>query len=190
MRQETPGRARTTGRRPGPDSTRAEILRAASAAFATTGFNETSVRAIAATAGVDPSTVLHFFGSKDGLFRAVISDVALATRPFAAALQQQASGRELVRLYLAMWEGEAGSAIRAMIRSSIASERAVHLLRASLEHNILQAIPSTDALGAELAAAHLMGIALGRYIAELPQLAQADIDTIASRVGPILDTYL
>ena len=40
--------------------------------FAATGFAGTSVRAIAAEAGVDPALVHHYFGTKDDLFLAAL----------------------------------------------------------------------------------------------------------------------
>lgn len=36
------------------------------------GFDRTSVRHVASAAAVDPALVLHYFGSKDELFRAVV----------------------------------------------------------------------------------------------------------------------
>src|SRR5436309_7394484 len=61
-----------TGRRPGPSTTRATILEAARRRFADRGYDATSIRAIAAGAGVDPGVVMHFFGSKDALFQAAV----------------------------------------------------------------------------------------------------------------------
>ena len=56
------------GRRPGTPDTREEILGAARDLFAASGFAATSMRAIAARAGVDPSLVHHYFDSKADLF--------------------------------------------------------------------------------------------------------------------------
>jgi AcrR family transcriptional regulator len=180
----------TTGRRPGPDSSRAQVLDAARLSFAAAGYEGTSVRAVATKAGVDPSTVLHFFGSKDGLFRAVISDVVPALDPMVTALRCRADGSELARLYLDMWDSEAGSATRALIRSSIASDQAVHLMRENFAEHILRAVPDLNPLGLELALTHLIGLAIGRYITRLPELCRIDIGTLAVLVGPTLNTYL
>lgn len=48
-------------------STRARIRDAALARFASDGFQQATLRAIAADAGVSPALILHHFGSKDGL---------------------------------------------------------------------------------------------------------------------------
>jgi TetR/AcrR family transcriptional regulator, regulator of cefoperazone and chloramphenicol sensitivity len=48
-------------------TTRARIRDAAIELFGATGFEKTTVRAIAERAGVSPALVIHLFGSKDGL---------------------------------------------------------------------------------------------------------------------------
>ena len=57
-----------TGRRPGESGTRERIADAARVLFAEQGFDRTSVRAVAAKAGVDPALVHHYFGTKQRLF--------------------------------------------------------------------------------------------------------------------------
>src|SRR5687768_10927277 len=60
------------GRRPGSPDTRAGVLTVARERFATQGYAGTSVRAVAAEAGVDPALVHHYFGTKDDLFLAAL----------------------------------------------------------------------------------------------------------------------
>jgi AcrR family transcriptional regulator len=52
------------------------LLREAQTAFASSGFNATTLRGIAAAAGVDHTLVIHHFGSKESLWRAVIERLA------------------------------------------------------------------------------------------------------------------
>jgi len=121
---------RIAGRPAGNGSTRADILESARRAFATGGYNGASVRAIAVDAGVDPSTVIHFFATKDGLFQAVIQDVAKASAPLLEALCSPVSGTELVKIYLTIWDdADSGPAMQAIIRTSFGSERAMELFR-------------------------------------------------------------
>ena len=166
-------------------------MRTARIAFGATGFDGTSLRAVAVKAGVDPSTVIHFFGTKEGLFEAVIQAAVPAYKPFVEALQRRASGAELVEHYLQMWENDqSGGAMLAVIRTSLTSEKAVKLLRETLTKQLLRAASYADAIYAEIAISHLIGIGMGRYIVHLPELKRADISTIAERVGPVLDHYL
>jgi AcrR family transcriptional regulator len=62
---------RRLGRRPGERETRNEILNAAEKAFARDGYDNTSLRQIATRARVNAALVQYYFGSKEGLFRAM-----------------------------------------------------------------------------------------------------------------------
>ena len=62
--------AKRAGRRPGNSGTREAILEAARRQFADLGYDRTTLRSVAAEAGVDPALVVHFFGSKQQLFLA------------------------------------------------------------------------------------------------------------------------
>ena len=64
---------RRSGRRPGNQDTRSAILESARNAFAEKGFDQSSIRAIAAAAGVDAALVHHYFGTKEKLFLAVLN---------------------------------------------------------------------------------------------------------------------
>jgi TetR/AcrR family transcriptional regulator len=61
----------------GEGSTRDRILAAAMTAFGSDGFHATSLDALASTLGITKQTVLHHFGSKDGLLSAT-TDAAAA----------------------------------------------------------------------------------------------------------------
>ncbi|MDE2570837.1 MAG: helix-turn-helix transcriptional regulator [Sphingomonadales bacterium] len=55
--------------------TRVAILEAAQDAFSTRGYSQTGVRDITAAAGVNPALVSRYFGSKDKLFEAALSEL-------------------------------------------------------------------------------------------------------------------
>jgi AcrR family transcriptional regulator len=54
--------------------TRRAILAAAQAEFATRGYAQVGLRELAAAAGADPALVRRYFGSKEGLFEAVLGE--------------------------------------------------------------------------------------------------------------------
>ena len=58
------------------------MLRAAYSSFANFGFRAATLRKIAAAAGVDPALVIHRFGSKEALWKAVIEKQTLYLMPF------------------------------------------------------------------------------------------------------------
>lgn len=85
-------RKATVRRQPGrpgkgvPDGA-ALLLRSAQSVFANHGFKAATLRKIASAAGVDPALVIHRFGSKDALWKAVIERQAQYLGPFIADIK-------------------------------------------------------------------------------------------------------
>ena len=98
-----PGARRRGGRRPGSSRSRQKILEVARLAFPANGYAETSLRGIAREAGVDPSLVVQLFGSKAGLFAAVVewpfdaSEVATQIRDVPAREGRRVHGAHIHR---------------------------------------------------------------------------------------------
>ena len=84
---------------------RARIRDAALARFGTEGISGTSVRAVAADAGVSPALVVHHFGSKEGLRQAcddyVLDSIRSGGEAAAEALGEVLNAATPVRRYLA-----------------------------------------------------------------------------------------
>ncbi|MFC0528756.1 TetR/AcrR family transcriptional regulator [Phytohabitans kaempferiae] len=77
-----------------PDLTgRARLREAALRLFAEKGFEATSARAVAASAGLSPALVIHHFGSKEGL-RAAVDDEVLGR--VGAALRDVDTGGDVM----------------------------------------------------------------------------------------------
>jgi AcrR family transcriptional regulator len=86
------------------DGTRAAILRAARARFASDGYQRATIRAIAADADIDPSMVMRYYGNKAQLFAAAV-DVHLRL-PDVAQIPRDQLGRTLVAHFIKRWEGD------------------------------------------------------------------------------------
>src|SRR6185312_11738095 len=72
VQDDTAGRpARRAGRRPGDSGVAETILDVAEAEFAARGYEGTSLREITDKARVNQALVRYYFGSKEGLYRAV-----------------------------------------------------------------------------------------------------------------------
>ena len=71
---------KTPGRRPGRVSSRGVVLDAARARFARYGYDATTIRGVAADAGVTPGLVMQFYGTKERLFAAAILDIHTSSR--------------------------------------------------------------------------------------------------------------
>ena len=184
------------GRRPGSSDTRAAILAAARTSFAASGYNASSVRSIARSAGVDPALVHHFFGTKRELFVAALElpvDPATVVRGLLAD-GVEGVGTRLVRTLLALWDSPEGAVFIGLIRSAATDESAARMVREFLADAILgevaTAIGSDDPrLRASLAASQIMGLAMARKVIGVEPLASADPDRIAAAVGPTVDRY-
>lgn len=69
------------------------LLRCARQRFAKQGYAATSVREIAALAGVDPALMAHHFGSKEGLWTAVVDQLAAQLAPLIEMTKQLRNSR-------------------------------------------------------------------------------------------------
>jgi AcrR family transcriptional regulator len=186
------------GRRPGPSGTREALIEAARARFAESGYDGVSLRSIATDVGVDPALAIHFFGSKEKLFREALgwpfdpSEVALRVIGSADGLV----GDRLARVFLGLWEDPAtGRPLQALIRSAMTHEQAARLLREFLEgllfRRLAQGLQGPDRdLRINLAASQLIGVAILRHVLVIEPLASAGIDDLVARLAPALNSHL
>lgn len=187
------------GRRPGGGDARADILIAARELFASDGYEKASMRAIARRARVDPSLIVHYFRSKEGLLREAL---ALPVSPAQllsdglAGVRDDEVGVELVRLIIGVWEQPAiRPRLQSMLRTAISHDVAMTLLRQTLQHTVIAAVSrlvddDSAQQRAELIAAQMAGLALTRYLIGLPTLAAMTVDEVAEAVGPSVQHYL
>lgn len=95
---------RPVRRRLGAEERKAAILAAAHAAFAATPYADVSVPDVARAAGGSPAIVFHYFGSKEGLYAAVLAasldDLARRQAEADAALPPNTSARDRVRTWV------------------------------------------------------------------------------------------
>ncbi len=187
------------GRRPGDSGTREAILVAARSLFAQQGYDRASVRAIAAEAGVDPALVLHFYGSKDGLLAEAI---ALPVEPAQVLADRLANvppervGEELVRRVVTRWEQPLVRAhMLGVLQTGFSHPTAMRAVRELLQGTVIAAVSAlvddeSAHRRAELVAAQMAGLAVARYILELPSIATLSPDDLARAVGPSVQHYL
>jgi AcrR family transcriptional regulator len=193
---------RRTGRRPGKQDTRRQILTAARASFAEHGYDRATIRQIATGAGVDPALVHHYYGTKEDLFRATIEAPIDPAAVLPTVLQGDLDhiGERLARMFLGIWDDPvSGPAIRALVRGAIGNETTAGLLREFFATQIVRRVtheigadepPETGALRASLVASQMFGLALARYIIGLQPLASMPTDAIVPLIAPTLQRYL
>lgn len=187
-----------TGRRPGTSDTRDQILAVARRRFATRGYDATSLRGIATDAKVDPALLIHYFGTKEGLFTAATGLPTGLSEVFAGQQGQTLRdfAESLVRSYLRFIDGDQSrNAILALVRSAVSNDKAAAMLREFLAAELLPVIASRTGhenapLRAGLVAAQLMGVAMLRHVVRLDPVARATPDEIVALVAPVIEHYL
>jgi AcrR family transcriptional regulator len=187
-----------TGRRPGTSDTRDQILAVARRRFATRGYDATSLRGIATDAKVDPALLIHYFGTKEGLFTAATGLPTGLSEVFAGQQGQTLRdfAESLVRSYLRFVDSDQSrNAILALVRSAVSNEKAAAMLREFLAAELLPVIASRTGhenapLRAGLVAAQLMGVAMLRHVVRLDPVARATPDEIVALVAPVIEHYL
>ena len=187
-----------TGRRPGASTTRAEILTAARASFAEVGYDRTSVRGVAARAGVDPALVHRFYGSKDDLFVAALAGAMNPDERIPEVVEGDVGtlGERLIGYFFSVWEQPPGRDVMiAMLRSAATNEHAATLLREFISGEVLGRIAASlgeadSDLRATLASSQLLGLAMIRYVVRIEPLASAPPEILSAAVAPTLQRYL
>jgi len=190
-------RGERTGRRPGPSTTRKEILGAARASFAAFGYDRTTIRGVAADAGVDPALVHRFFGSKDELFAAALANAMTPGERIPELLEGDVGqlGERITRYFLSVWEAQPSrDVLIGMLRSAATNEHAATVMREFFSQEVLgRMAPSLGAdarLRTTLVNSQLLGIAVSRYVLRIEPLASASPETIVAAYAPTLQRYL
>jgi AcrR family transcriptional regulator len=147
---------------------------------------------------VDPALVHHYFGTKEQVFAAAIE---LSFEPAIGVAELFAQGPEgagarLARFFIQVWENPVTRApLLAVIRSAVTNETAAATLREFVLRKLVERVAGElnvpdPGLRAELAASHLVGIAILRYVVKVEPLASADVEEIVERIAPALQRYL
>lgn len=189
---------RRPGRPAGASDTRERILTSARQLFAQNGIDKTSIRAVAAAAGVDPALVHHYYGTKEQLFAAAIHvpiDPMEILRPLRDTPVENL-GYTLLCVLLPLWDSELGKGFIATIRSLLAGSE-VGLLRSFLQEVIAVEVgarvdnpPGSGLIRVQFVASQLVGVVVARYIIELDPFKSLPVEQIAETIGPNLQRYL
>ena len=178
---------------PRSEGTRRAILDAARATFAARGYERATIRAVAAGASVNASMVMRYFGSKAGLFTAVVTmDLQV---PDLRSVPASRRGELLVRHFISRWEDPVhDDELMALLRTAVTSETVAGQLQAVLSQLVTEPIAALgDEQAAErgtLIAAQLLGLALGRYILRFEPLVALSADDVVAAVAPSVQRYL
>jgi AcrR family transcriptional regulator len=166
--------------------TEARILDAATQSFLAAGYERTTIRGVASSAGVDAGLVMHYFGSKQELFRRVIDaapgPAEVSGTPAQAAEQILAS----LANRLANEPVSSLTVFRSMLTNAEAAS-AVRDVIARYQAQIAETIPADDAsLRAAVISAIDLGLIVFRYLMKSDELAAADPAHVISLLRPCM----
>lgn len=188
---------RRAGRWRSGEQSKQRILQFARELFNEHGYDRTTVRAIATAAGVDPAMVFYFFGTKQGLFSAVV-EMSGTVPPaidsiFAGGLD--GIGERVVRTLVENLDKSDRTPLVMLTRSAPGDPRSEALLREFIDREItgrLAALLDTPdaALRAGMVNVQILGLAVARYIVHLEPIASASVDELVATFGPLVQHCL
>lgn len=178
------------GMRRSSEDTKAVILAAARENFAKAGYERATIRAIAADANIDPSMVMRYFGNKEGLFAAAAEiDLQL---PDVTAVDRDQIGALFVGHFMRRWELD--EVLIVLLRSSATNADAAQRMRVMFASQLLPTIaaisPDQPERRAGLVATQMLGLALCRYVLQLPPVVGMSHEETVQWLGPTIQRYL
>ncbi len=197
MTASNTGRKRP-GRPAGNSNARERILDSARDLFARNGIRNTSIRSVAAAAGVDSALVHHYFGTKEKLFAAAVHipiDPQDVIGPMREVPVEQL-GHTIPSILLPLWDSEIGAAFVATLRSILTGSE-VNLFRTFIQDIIGVEVGSrvdnprgSGIVRIQFVASQLIGVMMARYILELEPFASLPAQQVADIIAPNLQRYL
>lgn len=175
-----------------------QVLEAARAAYGARGYLNTTVKGVAAAAGVTPDVVKRYYANREALFAAAMR---LPVDPAASIAQLLAPGidglgERMVRVTLRMLDDpETREQLADLAKAGAGASKATASLREFLESalvdRVVRALGVPDArMRVTLATSYLLGVATSRYVLALEPLASATEDEIVALVGPAVQAAL
>ena len=175
-----------------------QVLDAARAAYARRGYLNTTIKGVAAAAGVAPDVVRRYYDNREALF---VAAMRLPFDPAMSIAQLMAPGMDglgerMVRVTLRMLDDpETRDQLAEMVRDGAGASRATASLREFLEAEVvdraavLLGVPDAR-MRVTLATSYLLGIASMRYVLKLEPIASATEDEIVRLVAPAVQMAL
>jgi AcrR family transcriptional regulator len=186
------------GRRPGESGARAQIAAAASRQFGQRGYAQTTIRSIAAEAAVDPSLVIHYFGTKQRLLSEVI-DLGFDPKTIVASIIDGPTterGRRLAVFVVDLLKNPRyGAAFTALLHSATSEPHAAVLWRERIQQSVFLPLAQElemdhPELRAALAATQTFGLVVTYHVLKMEALVTLSDAELATHIAPTLQRYL
>jgi AcrR family transcriptional regulator len=189
---------KSRGRPPGNPDTRGRLVAAARERFLAVGYAETSLRSVARDAGVDPSLLNYHFGSKEGLFGAVMALTLSPSRVVSRVLDGGGplTGAAILGAALDTWDHpEHGAPLVTLVREVGSSPEVRRAVAGYLGDEVVGRL--AERLGGREATKRaggvgtvLAGLVFCRYVLELEPLASMPRAEVVRLLAPAVDVQL
>ncbi len=180
------------------EDVRDAVLDAAKAGFRARGYLGTTMKGVAAAAGVAPDVVRRYYANKDELFAAAMKlpfDPATAV-PALLAPGIEGLGERLVRFTLeTLGDEKSRDDLVALFQAGSSAAKAAGSLRAFFESSVIDKLASTigvpDArMRVSLISSYLVGVAVNRYVMKMEPLASASEEQVVRMVAPTIQSLI
>lgn len=190
---------KSRGRPARPSDAKQRILTAAQVRFEADGYTKTSLRSIARQADVDHALVSYYYGSKEGLFKAVTELVFTPAQGFDAVADKTPPDKlpeALLHAALTLWDRpEYQVGLERLLSDAIATPASSHVIREYLQTEMLGRL--TDLIGgpnarsrAAAAASIISGVFFTRYLLKIEPIASLPAREVATQLAPALRVLL
>ncbi|MEV3903851.1 TetR family transcriptional regulator [Mycobacterium sp. NPDC050551] len=180
----------STGRSRNAAQTRADILAAARLRFGSDGYQNTTLRAVAADVGIDPALIIRYFGTKQELF-AEAAEFTIDL-PDLSAVDHDEIADVLLSRFFAVWERD--TTFVALLRAAMTSETAADTMRRVFATQVAPAFaavaPDHPAQRAGLVGALVIGLATTRYVLANPAVADLSQQELIRWTRPLIRQLL
>jgi AcrR family transcriptional regulator len=172
----------------------ATILEAARELFAADGFERTTIRAVAARAGVDPALVMQHFGCKERLF-AASTRWSSEHQTVLSAPPDKMPAAAIADLISHFEDADDRESAVALMRNCLTHPAALAVMRDEVMSErkaaVAAGLEGPDAeLRAGLFAACMIGLGMARYLIKLEPVASASPDELSRLMEPVLGALI
>lgn len=179
------------------EQTKARILRAARQAFAESPYDQVTTRSIASKVGIDAALIHRYFGSKEGLFAAVIENGILIENlgQTLAPVPLAHLGEAIARYGIQLWSSPRGRALMALLRRVLAENpQAIQRVLVPRFEQIVAAKcdypPAQVRVRVGLCLSQMLGFILARQVIEVEALKALETEQAVQLIAPVLQRYL
>lgn len=186
------------GPRPKGSNTRSDIQNAAVGLFAENGYSKVSLRMVARTAGVDPTLVSYYFGTKENLFRECLRPEFddLAWSGVVDSMHPATLGVELTAAFVDwLGGGDTTPQMTGLLSAAVACPEERSFINDLLLERLLLPVarrwsPDEPELRAALSVAVLIGVVTSERTLHFGPLREAPDERLVAACAPLLQLLL